>query len=137
MPLDITSTLSKLKLPTGLVGRASYIVFAIVASIASIGIAIRTEMIGYACLVAIVGLVFYIVKRLFDYADKHPQLTVLDGQDFLSYTQITVAQKGVRDIPAIDTELPEPLSLPSEQPTLQLPDAKPAGKKRGRRTVDA
>jgi hypothetical protein len=121
-PEAITRTLAKLKVPSGLVGRTCWVVVALAAAVSTIAWAGRSERLCYASLVTLVVLVLPIMWRLFNYAEKHPQLTVLDGAEFLKYTQIT-AQKGLGEVRSARAISPGPLSLPAEdEATLALPE---------------
>ncbi|QIF02784.1 hypothetical protein [Roseimicrobium sp. ORNL1] len=93
-PVEI---LSKVKVPKGLVARTAYMVIAIVFGLAAIVAAVRTESVAFVALGVFLVVVLYLAYRLFNYAEKHPELAMLEGSEYVALHRLR--QKDVGDLP--------------------------------------
>lgn len=108
--------MSGVKLPGGVVGKICVVL--IVASICILGLALvtRNEWISVAAIAAIFLLVFPLVWRLINFADRNPQAALFEGAEFLLHEQILAASK-------YDPVIPLPLdSLTEDHPTDLSPE---------------
>jgi hypothetical protein len=114
MDVDLDKVLQRVsgvKLPGGVVGKICVVL--IVASICILGLALatRNEWISVAAIVAIFLLVFSLLWRLINFADRNPQAALFEGAEFLLHEQILAASKYEPVIPrSLD-------SLTEERPT--------------------
>ena len=94
-----TEGASKVKLPGGIVGKVSYMILASLGAIAVIGFATKSEVFGFIALGVIPFIVLLPVWWLIRFAEKHPEVAILEGAEFLVYHQIELARKGVGVLP--------------------------------------
>src|SRR6266446_8098233 len=119
MDIDFDKVLQRVsgvKLPGGVVGKICVVL--IVASVCILGLALVTknEWISVAAIVAIFLLVFPLLWRLINFADRNPQAALFEGAEFLLHEQILAASKYEPVIPVrVD-------SLTEERPTELSPD---------------
>lgn len=124
-----TEGASKVKLPGGIVGKISYILMAALGAIAVIGFSTKSEIFGFIALGVIPIIVLLPVWWLIRFAEKRPEVAILEGAEFLVYHQIELAQKGVGILPDAPPEPPEGTErLPSPQDieVAMLPDPEPS-----------
>ena len=62
-------------------------------------VAIRSETIGYVAISALTVIVLLALWKLFQFAERHPQVAILEGSEYIAYEQIQLAQKGVGTLP--------------------------------------
>lgn len=119
-----TEGASRVKLPGGIVGKTCYVLMAVAGSLGAMVVAIRSEIIGYVAIGALTLIVLPTLRRLFQFAERHPQVAILEGSEYIEYEQIQLAQKGVGTLPPSPAApATESLDLPpAERAALQLPD---------------
>ena len=122
-------TASAIKLPSGVVGKVSFVV--VVASIclsAMAAISGNAWIIGVS-IAAVFLLAFLTMWRLINLADRNPQAALLEGPEFLIHQQILLGTKANPSIPlkieALTEESHEELH-PGEKALLDKPDELPA-----------
>ena len=129
MNFDINKTLknvSKVKLPGGVVGKVCTVLIVVTLTIGGLAaLSHETWLLGVA-VGAIILIVFPMLWRLINFADKNPQAAILEGAEFLMHQQILMGSKATPYIPAsidvsvddrsivISKELEKTLSLPEE-----------------------
>lgn len=122
---QLTEGTAKVKLPGGIVGKASYVLIAFCVALASIAVAIRSPGIGYAAIGTLAVIVPAIIWRLIRFAERHPAPAILEGAEYIAYQQIQLAQKNVGELPPSPDEPPsaEPLPvLPAQLEAAKAPD---------------
>lgn len=127
---------ARVKLPGGIVGKASSVLIAFCAALASIVVAIRSPGIGYAAIAALAVVVLTVIWLLIRFAERHPATAILEGAEYVAYQQIRLAQKDVGDIPPSPDESPvsEPLPLlPADAEAAKSPDPPPTESGRPKR----
>jgi len=98
---QLTEGTAKVKLPGGIVGKASYVLIAFCVALASIAVAIRSPGIGYAAIGTLAVIVPAIIWRLIRFAERHPAPAILEGAEYIAYQQIQLAQKNVGELPPL------------------------------------
>ena len=124
-----TEGASKIKLPGGLVGKTCYVLMAVAGSLAAIVVSIRTEAIGFAAIGALFVSVLVVVLRLIHFAEKRPEVAILEGAEFLRYQQIELARKGTGVLPTSPTEPSDSADMlpsPHDIEVAMLPDPEPS-----------
>ena len=137
-PTDIikqsTEGASKIKLPGGLVGKTCYVLMAAAGSLAVMVASIRTEAVGFVAIGTLFVLVLVVVLRLIHFAEKRPEVAILEGAEFLRYQQFELARKGVGVLPSSPPESPdstEKLPSPHDIEVAMLPDPEPTANDAG------
>ena len=125
----VLQTVSGVKLPGGVVGKVSLVL--IVVSICVCGMAAYSEnewIIGGGIAGTFI-LVFTILWRLINFADRNPQAALLEGAEFIIHERIRMGTKANPSIPleidALTEEGHEELP-PGEEALLDKPDEVPA-----------
>jgi len=128
MALDITKQLknvSKVKLPGGVVGKVCTVLIVVTLTIGSLGALAREPWLLGAAVFAIIIIVFPMLWRLINFADKNPQAAILEGAEFLMHQQIVMGSKGNPQIPAsVDVSVVDrPVQIPKgTETTLDIPE---------------
>lgn len=123
-----TEGASKIKLPGGIVGKTCYVLMAVAGSLAAIVVAIRTEAVGFAAIGTLFVIVLVVFWRLINFAEKHPEVAILEGAEFLRYQQIELARKGAGVLPSSPPEPSDPTGMlpsPHDIEMAMLPDPEP------------
>ena len=118
-----------MKLPGGIVGKVSYMILASLGAIAVIGFATKSEVFGFIALGVIPFIVLLPVWWLIRFAEKHPEVAILEGAEFLVYHQIELARKGVGVLPDAPPEPPDETDRfpsPRDIEVAMLPDPQPS-----------
>jgi hypothetical protein len=120
----ILNNVSKIRLKGGVVGKVSVVLIVVSASMLGIAWAVRKPWISVIALVLIFILVFPMLWRLINFADKNPQAALLEGAEFLVHEQITLGMKALPVLPP-DTESPTqpaPLNISPSDPAVSQAD---------------
>ena len=123
-----TEGASKIKLPGGIFGKVCYVLMTTAGALAAIVGFIRTPEIGYVAISVLLIIVLPTIWRLIRFAEKRPEVAILEGAEFLRYQQIELAQKGVGalpDSPPVPSDSQDALPTPEEIKTAKLPDPEP------------
>lgn len=91
--------------------------------------AIRTEAVGFVAIAALFIIVIVAVLRLIHFAEKRPEVAILEGAEFLRYQQIELAQKGIGALPAsppVSSDGSDALPSPRDIEVAMLPDPEPS-----------
>jgi hypothetical protein len=97
MNIDITKTLenvSNIKLGAGVVGKVSTVLVVYCVTLGALAALSSEPLVRAGAITAIVIVVFPMLWRLINFADKNPQAAILEGAEFLVHEQMMVAQKG-------------------------------------------
>lgn len=91
-----TKNFSKIKCGGGVVGKTSNVGIVLLIVIGFITYnKIEDQLIILALVVAMVGLfVFYLIKIL-SFAEKNPEIAVLEGMELVSYKEVDLASKSI------------------------------------------
>jgi hypothetical protein len=97
MNIDFTKTLenvSKIKLGAGVVGKVSTVLVVYCVTLGALAAFSSEPLVRAGAIAAILIVVFPMLWRLINFADKNPQAAILEGAEFLVHEQMMVAQKG-------------------------------------------
>ena len=102
--LDINKAIDKLKhikLHGGIVGKTTTLLIVLSLVIGSVCFVVKNQDYIIILLLVLLGLVFYGMKRCFDFAEKNPQAAIMEGAEFLIHEQI---MQGNKDTPLIEVQ---------------------------------
>jgi hypothetical protein len=106
----ILGHVSKVKLSGGVVGKACTVLIVTAVCLAGLGMTSGNDWIIGGGMVGILLIVFVMLWRLINFADKNPQSALLEGAEFLVHQQMIL---GTKTNPTI---LVQPGELVEEQP---------------------
>jgi hypothetical protein len=110
---QLVQSATSIKFPTGAFGKTCMLVAIFVLACAAIAWSARDRYVSGLALVFATAFAGYAVKRLFDFADKHPSAAILEGSQFVKHEQIQLAAKGHPNLTSDDaTQTNEPENLP-------------------------
>ena len=107
----------------GVVGKATLALISIAALLAVV--ASRLSIAWMLLAVAILGVAIFVffLFRILSFADKHPDLALLEGAELVQWKQMDVAAKGVGNLPGGPLiETPPPIDTPLLGPKANTPD---------------
>ena len=105
MSLDIREVLqnvSGIKLPGGVVGKVCLVLIIVALCVGGMTVYSGNEWIIGGGIIVIFLLVFPMLWRLINFAERNPQAALLEGAEFLAHQQITM---GTKDNPSIPLEV--------------------------------
>ena len=121
-------TVSGIKLPGGVVGKVSLVLIVVCICIAAMATFSGNDWISGGGILLIFLLVFPMLWRLINIADRNPQSALLDGTEFLIHEQLRMGTKANPSIPleieSITEERHEELP-PGAKALLDKPDEVP------------
>ncbi len=127
--MDISKALERVKsvnLKGGLVGKTTSLLVVLSVCVSAVCIATKVWWIALVLILPLMGMVFYSLKRCFDFAEKHPQAAIMEGSEFLVHERIMFAQKDRSSDPLLETTINDypPQMLPQDD--VKEPDPPPA-----------
>lgn len=124
IPFD---SLSKVKLPGGVVGKVSMVLIALAISDFGISWSARSETVAITAILTGAAVVVLLGLRLIAFAEKHTQTALMEGAEFLIHEQIQqIGMKSQPSLPANHTDyMDEPKELTVEAVS-NLPKLPPA-----------
>jgi len=103
--LDITKALEsiqRVKLRGGVVGKMTLLLIVVACVLGAVCFTIGNPHYIIVIVIIVSALVFYGMKRCFDFAEKHPQAAIMEGAEFLVHEQLLHASK---ETPRIEAQL--------------------------------
>ncbi len=102
-------SLERVKLGRGVVGKTTWALLSIIALLAIV--ASRVSVDWMLLLISGAGIVLFIVYlfKVLAFADKHPDLALLEGAELVKWRQMDVAAKGAGTLPSGPLVQPPPL----------------------------
>lgn len=126
---------ANIKLPGGVVGKVCTVLTVTTICIAGLGMLSRNEWIMAAGIGAIGLIVFPLLWRVINFADRNPQAALLEGAQFLVHQQmvlgtkqnpvLVVAPETFAEEQLIEAEVAEPPMLPNDPE--EVSEVAPAG----------
>lgn len=104
------------KLTGGIFGKTFFLLTVLSLSIAAVAYKIDVWWAALILLLPLMFIVFYAVKRCFDFADANPHAAIMDGAELLVHERILQGRKGLDVLPSA------PMSLDHEMPALTNQD---------------
>ena len=102
MHMDFDKILQRVggvKLRGGIFGKMTWAVIVICVCVTILAHATENLYILSATIFLMMAFALYFFNRLLNFAEKHPQIAILDGSEFLVHEQILHAAKGQEVIP--------------------------------------
>ena len=110
----ITKLAKSIKLTGGVFGKNTLLLVILIVCFTALALHISTWWFGLIVIFVLMALVYYVVKRTFDFAEKFPQAAIMEGAELLVHERITHAAKGRGEILPTDLGI-DHLAL-SEEP---------------------
>lgn len=85
--------------PTGgIFGKIALVLVVVCPSIAAVSINAGIWWLSCMSILSMTGLMFYALKRSFDFAEKNPQAAIMEGAEFLMHERLVHRMKGDRQV---------------------------------------
>lgn len=133
--MDISKALERLKsvnLKGGIFGKTTTLLIVLCICVSAVCISTKVWWIALVLMVPLMGMVFYALKRCFDFAQTNPQAAIMEGAELLVHERLLFGQKNQEgdplleatvvdhEVPALpDAELAQPDEAPQELPAPQ------------------
>lgn len=80
--------LKSIKLSGGIFGKTNLLLLVLTVCVSSVAWKIGSWWFALIVLLILMGLIFYAIKRCFDFAMHNPQAAIMDGSEFLVHERI-------------------------------------------------
>lgn len=110
----ILQRVGNVKLRGGIFGKMTWAVIVICICVTVLAYSTENLYISSATIVLMMAFALYFFSRLLNFAERHPQIAILDGSEFLVHEQILHAAKGQGVIPL------QPSAIDHAQPDIEL-----------------
>lgn len=87
-------SIKSIKLTGGIFGKTNLLLMVLCVSASAVCIKISVWWVALPIMLLVIGLVFYALKRCFDFADSNPQAAIMDGAELLVHERMVHATKG-------------------------------------------
>lgn len=128
---QINEWVGKIKNTGGLFGRLCYVLIFVVLCGAVVACAVRTELIAICALLGIFVVVPLMLLKMILFADKHPEISALDGREYIKWHCLEQGSKERPVFPVGTPTLPEPGvktdGLSNKSAYVDMPDELPEG----------
>ena len=111
----IFANLKSIRLSGGIFGKTTVLLCVVTVSACAIAWKISNPWISFAIVSLVIVIVWYSVKRCFDFAQDNPQAAIMEGQELLLHEKIVHRVKGQGDL--------LPKHLEDDHPLQELPDS--------------
>ena len=95
-------SIKSIKLTGGIFGKTTLLLVVLCVSVAAVTLKIGTWWFALILMIPLMGLVFYLLKRCLDFAEKNPQAAIMDGAELLVHERIVHGMKGEEELPLIE-----------------------------------
>jgi hypothetical protein len=89
----------------GIFGKTTVLLIVLCICVAAVSIKAGVWWLSLALMLPLMALMVYAIKRVFDFAERHPQAAIMDGAQFLIHERIVHARKGVEILPSLEPSL--------------------------------
>lgn len=89
-----TNNLSKIKFGVGVVGKCSNLGIALLILLLLVIYKLENELAILFTVVVAIGTTIYFVKNLLSFAEKNPEISVLEGAELVAYKKVELKLKG-------------------------------------------
>lgn len=86
-------SIKSIKLTGGVFGKMNTLLIVLIICVAAACITLDVWWVTLTLILIVLFLVFYTLKRSFDFADKNPQAAIMDGAELLVHEQMLQATK--------------------------------------------
>jgi hypothetical protein len=127
--LDITEALERLKsihFRGGIFGKTTTLLVVLCVCVSAVCIAARVWWMALVLILPLMAMVFYTLRRCFNFAEKHPEAAIMEGAELLVHERLLFAQKYQTENPLLQATVvdhPPPALLPAD---VTSPDQSPA-----------
>ena len=90
-------TIKSIRLTGGIFGKTVLLLIVLCLSMAAVSIDSSIWWNSLVLMLTVAALVYYLIKRCFDFAEKFPEAAIMEGAEFLAHERLVHAKKG--DIP--------------------------------------
>jgi len=97
-PRDIHKAVERtsfVRLPGGIVGKSAYVLISVAAALGTMVFATKSEVVAYVAIAALVITVIPTLWRLINFAERHPDVSLMEGGELLDLHRLRFAQKDV------------------------------------------
>ena len=131
--MDITKALERLKsinFRGGIFGKTTTLLVVLCICVSTVCIATRVWWMALVLILPLMAMVFYALRRCFDFAENYPQAAIMEGTELLVHEKLLFAQKHQTEDPllqatVIDHQSPElppgEVTSPDPPPDLVFP----------------
>ncbi len=117
------SSLGKVRMGRGVVGKTSHVAIAFFAVLAIIAYGTKNDWVLAGVGLIAAAVFVWLVDRLFRFSEKNPTLALMEGAELIAWQQIEMAAKGVTRLPP-DNSIADPEGpLPVAAELTSEPDA--------------
>lgn len=103
-------SIKSIRLTGGVFGKTTLLLAVLCICVTAISLKIGTWWFALITIILLMSLVFYLLKRCLDFAEKNPQAAIMDGAELLVHEKIIHGRKGEEELPpigsTIDHQLP-------------------------------
>jgi hypothetical protein len=125
---NLFRSLASLRLTGGIFTKTIYLLVVLAISVTVISAVLRIWWVALILMILLFGLVFYAMRRLFDFTDKYPFAAIMEGPELLRLEEVRQGRKGKEDLslspPTIEHEAPpipdSEISAPDSPPQLGI-----------------
>ena len=107
-------SITTIKLTGGVFGKISPVLIALCICVTTIVVQIGSSWLAFLGVGALLVIVGYALKRVFDFAEKNPQAAIMDGAELLVHERLVHGSKGAGTH--------EPINLTTEHEVPSLSD---------------
>jgi hypothetical protein len=112
--LDISKALERLKrinLKGGVFGKTTILLIVLCICVSVVCISTKVWWMALVLMVPLMGMIFYALKRCFDFAEANPQAAIMEGAEFLVHEKLLFREKDqvgypLLDVTVVDHEAP-------------------------------
>ncbi|MEW6667397.1 MAG: hypothetical protein AB1512_19505 [Thermodesulfobacteriota bacterium] len=104
---SILSSVSKIRLPGGMVGKVCTVLVVVAICMAAISWSVKLVWVSALTAVLLFVLCFVMLWRVINFADRNPQAAILEGAEFLMHEQLMLGTKANPEIKAVIEEYTE------------------------------
>lgn len=108
-------SLAAVKLRGGAFKATIYLLVVLSVCVTAICIALKLWWLVLTLMIPLFALVFYTIRRLFDFSEKYPFAAIMEGGELLRFEEMRQGKKGREDLPV------SPPTIEHEGP--QIPEA--------------
>lgn len=94
--MDIPKALERLKsinFKGGIFGKTTIILVVLCICVSAVCIATGVWWMALVLILPLMAMVFYTIRRCFDFAENHPEAAIMEGAEFLMHERLLFAQK--------------------------------------------
>lgn len=126
--MDIPKALERLKsvnFKGGIFGKTTTILVVLCICVSAVCIATRVWWMALVLILPLMAMVFYTLRRCFDFAENHPEAAIMEGAEFLMHEKLHFAQKYQTEDPGLISAVIDhsPPEIPIEE--IAAPDSPP------------